>query len=49
MSFLLGITAVPEEIENNAVAKFLGGKKVHYGKCASAVFCFDLGLAFAWL
>ena len=30
-SFLLGITAVPREIENNAYAKFWGANKVHYG------------------
>ena len=29
--FLLVITAVPREIENNASAKFLGANKVHYG------------------
>ena len=29
-SFLLGITAVPREIENNAYAKFWGANKVHY-------------------
>ena len=37
-SFLLGITAVPREIENNAYAKFWGGGggvKVHYGRFAS--------------
>ena len=37
-SFLLGITAVPREIENNAYAKFWGAKKVHYGKCGSGVY-----------
>ena len=47
-SFLLGITAVPREIENNAYAIFLlgggwgggegeGANKVHYGRCASGV------------
>ena len=46
-SFLLGITAVPREIENNAyVIFFLGGggggegegaNKVHYGRRASGV------------
>ena len=35
--FLLGITAVPREIENNAYAKFLGANKVRYGKCGSGV------------
>ena len=29
-SFLLGITAVPREIENNAYAKFWGANKVPY-------------------
>ena len=33
-SFLLGITAIPREIENNAYAKLLGANKVHYGKVA---------------
>ena len=36
-SFLLGITAVPREIENNAYAKFWRAKKGHYGKCESGV------------
>ena len=36
-SFLLGITAVPREIENNAYAKFGGANKVRYGKCRSGV------------
>ena len=36
-SFLLGITAVPREIENNASAKFWVANKVHYGKCGSGV------------
>ena len=36
-SFLLGITAVPREIENNAYAKFWGANKVHYGNCGSGV------------
>ena len=35
--FLLGITAVPREIKNNAYAKFWGADKVHYEKCASGV------------
>ena len=34
-SFLLGIIAVPREIENNANAKFYGGNKVHFGRCTS--------------
>ena len=30
--FLLGITVVPREIQDNSLAKFLGGvNKVHYG------------------
>ena len=36
-SFLLGITAIPREIENNVYAKFWGAHKVHYGRCASGV------------
>ena len=36
-SFLLGFTAVPREIENNAYAKFWRANKVHYGKCGSGV------------
>ena len=36
-SFLLGDTAVPREIENNAYVKFWGANKVHYGRCASDV------------
>ena len=39
-SFLLGITTVPREIENNANAKFWGVNKVHYGRCASGVYLF---------
>ena len=38
-SFLVDITAVPREIENNAYAKFWGEKKAHYGRCASGVHC----------
>ena len=38
---ILGITAVPREIENNAYAKCLGLNKVHYGRCASGeLYCF---------
>ena len=44
-SFLLDITAVPKEIENNAYAKIWGGggggggaNKVHYGGCANGVY-----------
>ena len=36
-SFLLGITAIPREIENNAYAKFWGASKVHMGRCASGI------------
>jgi len=36
-SLLLGITAVPREIENNAYAKFWGVSKVHYEKYGSGV------------
>ena len=36
-SFLLGIIAIPREIENNAYAKFWGTNKVHYRRCASGV------------
>ena len=36
-SFLLGITAVPREIENKGYAKFWGTNKMHYGKCGSGV------------
>ena len=42
-SFLLGLTAVPREIENTADAKFLGGKKVHYGKGGSGVCQYNTG------
>ena len=33
--FLLGITAIPREIENNGYAKFWGANKVYYGRCAN--------------
>ena len=39
-SFLLNITAIPREIENNAYAKLRGGggaNKVHYGTCATGI------------
>ena len=41
-SFLLGITAVSRETENNFFAKFFfwgggGANNVHYGRCASGV------------
>ena len=32
-SFLLGITAVPREIENKAYAKVYEAIKMHYGRC----------------
>ena len=34
--FLLGITVVPREIENNGYAKFGGVNKVHYGLCENS-------------
>ena len=40
-SFLLGITAVPREIENNALQNFGGVNKLHYGKSGSGI-CHDL-------
>ena len=36
-SFLLGITAVPREIENNSYAKFWEATTVHHGRCARGV------------
>ena len=39
-SFLVGITAVPREIENNPYAKFYGVNKVHFGRCASGEILF---------
>ena len=33
-SFLLGITGVSREIENDAYAKCWGANKVHFGRCA---------------
>ena len=33
--FLLGITAIPREIENHTYVKFWGANMVHYGKCKS--------------
>ena len=44
-SFLLGITAVPRDIDNtrdNTYAKFWGAKKVHYGRWASGVFIYGM-------
>ena len=35
-SSLLGITAAPREIENNAYAEFWGANKVHYGNMVVA-------------
>ena len=35
-SFLLGITAVPKENENNSYTKFWGADKVHYGNVEMA-------------
>ena len=37
-SFLLGIKAIPREIENNSYAKFSWANKVHYGKCGNGVY-----------
>ena len=39
-SFLLGITAVPREIENNTYSKSWWANRVHYGKSGSGV-CAD--------
>ena len=36
--FLLGITVVPREIEENGYAHFWGVHKVHYGLCESSEF-----------
>ena len=35
VSFLLGITVVPREIEDNAYAKCLGANEMYYGRCAN--------------
>ena len=40
-SVLLGVSAVPREIENNAYAKFWGANKVYYGRCANGEFQLD--------
>ena len=40
-SFLLGITAVPREIENNACAQFCWANKVHCGRCPSSVWLYN--------
>jgi len=37
-SLLLGITAIPREIENSAYAKCWGANKVHYGRYAIGEF-----------
>ena len=34
-SFVLGITAVPRGIENNAHAKFWRANEMHYGRCTT--------------
>ena len=34
--FLLGITVVPREIEDNGYANFWGTNKVHYGLCENS-------------
>ena len=34
-SFLVDITAIPRETENNAYVRFWGANKVYYGGCAS--------------
>ena len=57
--FLLGITVIPGEIEDNAYVKFWGVNKVHYGLCDNVelnewmVMCFvklstDQLLVFNW-
>ena len=57
--FLLGITVIPREIEDNAYVKFWGVNKVHYGLCDNVelnewmVMCFvklstDQLLVFNW-
>ena len=38
--FLLGITVVPREIDDNSYAKFWGVNKMHYGLCANGEFTF---------
>ena len=40
-SVLLGVSAVPREIKNNAYAKFWGANKVYYGRCANGEFQLD--------
>ena len=54
-SFLLGITTVPRETENNTYANFFlkgvrgGANKVHYGKCGSVESERTLGTGFAYM
>ena len=55
-SFLLGITTVPRETENNTYANFFwrwggwgGGNKVHYGKCGSVESEKTLGTGLAYM
>ena len=47
-SFLLGITAIPREIENNAYAKFGGANKVRSGRCASGEYTDEKKILHAW-
>ena len=37
-SFLLGITAVPREVENNTLGGGGVANKVHYGRCVIGIF-----------
>ena len=46
--FLLGITVVPREIEDNSYAKFFwGANKVNYGLCENGELLFDVFAAVA--
>ena len=47
-SFLLGITAIPREIENKAYAKFWGANKVRYGSCASGEYTDKKKILHTW-
>ena len=38
--FLLGITVVPREIQDNGYVKFWGVNTVRYGLCENSEFCF---------
>ena len=38
--FLLGITAVQTEIEDNGYANLMGGDEVHYGLSENSELCF---------